>query len=78
LLVNFLVADFARGTRPGFIGQTVKTPSSETPAPRRDRGTRNPKAFGDHEIWQAGGGQQHDLGAHSIRPKAFSPSRSRF
>jgi hypothetical protein len=24
------------------------------------------------------GGHQHDLGAHSVRPKAFSPPRPRF
>jgi hypothetical protein len=75
---DLLVADFARGTRPGLIGQTVKAPSSETLAPRRDRDTRNPQAFGDHEIWQAGGGQQHDLRAHSVRSKALSPPRPRF
>src|SRR4029453_17209480 len=75
---DLLVADLARSARTRLIDKAVQTLRGEPLTPSLHRHPRDPKLPRDHEVWQAGGGKQHDLRTHAVRPRDLPPSRPRF
>jgi hypothetical protein len=74
-LGDLLVADLARRSGTGLVGQTVQAVRGESLAPSRHGEAADPEPLGDGDVGHAIRREQHDLGAQRVAARGLPPPR---